>query len=212
MHKYPKMNISCIENLIVQYTPGDRNQSDNLENTIKNKNCQTKNSKMKKLLKKTKSRKEQINELSDFSQINILHLLFYIFQCEPDLLRRYGLLQHAVRHIQRSCHRRCDRYRDIFLAVSMTFSTGILPPMTSTLTFGRSVASTSAPRYFSPEPFWIPQPITCVTVIPVTPSSLRALRSLSYRESFTRMETLYMPVGLAKNQFFTDYFDGGIFL
>ena len=36
---------------------------------------------MKKLLKKTKSRKEQINELSDFSQINILHLLFYIFQC-----------------------------------------------------------------------------------------------------------------------------------
>ena len=81
MLKYPKMNISCIENLIVQYTPGDRNQSDNLENTIKNKNCQTKNSKMKKLLKKTKSRKEQINELSDFSQINILHLLFYIFQC-----------------------------------------------------------------------------------------------------------------------------------
>ena len=85
MHKYPKMNISCIENLIVQYTPGDRNQSDNLENTIKNKNCQTKNSKMKKLLKKTKSRKEQINELSDFSQINILHLLFYIFQCSQIL-------------------------------------------------------------------------------------------------------------------------------
>ncbi len=44
-----------------------------------------------------------------FSETIILHL-----SEPPDLLRRYGLLQHAVRHIQRSCHRRCDRYRDIF--------------------------------------------------------------------------------------------------
>ena len=42
MHKYPKMNISCIENLIVQYTPGDRNQFDNLENTIKIKTVKRK--------------------------------------------------------------------------------------------------------------------------------------------------------------------------
>lgn len=39
-----------------------------------------------------------------FSETIILHL-----SEPPDLLRRYGLLQHAVRHIQRSCHRRCDR-------------------------------------------------------------------------------------------------------
>lgn len=44
-----------------------------------------------------------------FSETIILHL-----SMQPDLLRRYGLLQHAVRHIQISCHRRCDRYRDIF--------------------------------------------------------------------------------------------------
>ena len=44
-----------------------------------------------------------------FSETIILHL-----SVQPDLLRRYGLLQHAVRHIQKSCHRRCDRYRDIF--------------------------------------------------------------------------------------------------
>lgn len=78
----------------------------------------------------------------------------------------------------------------------MTFSTGILPPMTSTFTFGRSVASTSAPRYFSPEPFWIPQPITCITVIPLTPRWLSSFCSSANFVKLVMISILDKPVAI----------------
>ena len=49
--------------------------------------------------------------------------------------------------------------------------------MTSTLILGSRVVSTGTPRYFSGVPFWMPQPMTCVTVMPVTPRSFRAVLS-----------------------------------
>ena len=45
-------------------------------------------------------------------------------------------------------------------------------------------------RYISPAPFWMPQPITCVMVIPVTPRSFNAVFSASKRDSFAMMTTL----------------------
>ena len=66
--------------------------------------------------------------------------------------------------------------------------------MTSTLILGSRVESTGTPRYFSLVPFWMPQPITWVTVMPVTPKSFRAVFSWSNLDSFAMMETLCIPV------------------
>ena len=55
-------------------------------------------------------------------------------------------------------------------AKGLSLSTGIPLTTTSSLIFGRRVMSISTPRYISPAPFWMPQPLTWVTVMPVTPS------------------------------------------
>ena len=41
--------------------------------------------------------------------------------------------------------------------------------------------------------FWMPQPMTCVTVMPVTPRSFRAVLSWSNLASFAMMDTLCIP-------------------
>ena len=66
--------------------------------------------------------------------------------------------------------------------------------MTSTLILGSRVVSTGTPRYFSGVPFWMPQPMTCVTVMPVTPRSFRAVFNWSNLASFEMMDTLCIPV------------------
>ena len=54
----------------------------------------------------------------------------------------------GLRCIRRSCRHRYDRCRVSSLQPAITVSTGMLPTTTSTLTFGRRVASSSTPRYF----------------------------------------------------------------
>lgn len=141
-----------------------------------------------------------------FSETIILHL-----SVQPDLLRRYGLLQHAVRHIQRSCHRRCDRYRDIFGSFDDFFH--------------RDIAADDF--YFN---FWEECSVNFGTTVFFAGTFLdTAAHNLcnghtgdtKFIESFAEFvipgkfykDRNFVHAGwIGSNQFFTGYFDGGIFL
>ena len=141
-----------------------------------------------------------------FSETIILHL-----SVQPDLLRRYGLLQHAVRHIQKSCHRRCGRCREHFLAVSMTFSSGMLPTMTSSFTLGKqrgihfSTTVLLASAFLNAAAHNL-----CDGHAGDTKVIEGFVQRLSNWASFTRMETLYMPVaGSAADEFIRSHEGNG---
>ena len=76
-------------------------------------------------------------------------------------------------------------------SVSPSFTT------TSTFTFGRKSTTYSAPRYSSVWPFWRPNPLTSVTVSPVTPTSASASRTSSSLNGFTMAVICFMAAPVA---------------
>src|SRR5687768_11776212 len=77
---------------------------------------------------------------------------------------------------------------------SMQRSTSSFLTTTSTFTLGRKSTTYSAPRYSSVCPFWRPNPLTSVTVRPVTPQSASASRTSSSLNGLTTAVICFMAV------------------